>query len=553
MTLNLSRGEELHHRIPACRWCVTKADLRHLRSEVQRSIVEGVVFHTVRDPFEISDTICGPNMYTVNEQLIKPVTAAAGGMSWALMRHEDGLPCDIFVSHAWEEGTYEFIDKVLHSWASEGTYAWCCMLAIPQNLNITSLISDPRSSPFADALYVSKHVLAVPNMKASIYSRVWCTYEAFLAIENDKKIFMATGSRFQEKAVTSLQLCFSGLVSGVLGILVLGTAYRRFLDRGAWCTFLLCGLLALVVRTTSQWKFYIHLFGVCATSFELAQVLAPSTFDYLPGYPSFFRYAVWLIALGYFLLSDLDRIELKSALAQRRMLQTAYDGIRNAKCSSQADACNIRSDIADKMDEVDHTIEVLIHAGMSTSCLRKTASAGVDVQDAGHMEVAIPFVTFFSSLLASSILLWVPQVSPAWAAVLLLPLLGFVATACALKHERRAFLFKVSNRMGALFFISCVVLDVVIKLHGSSNHYLREFIVLVVVLDLALVVSMLLALIGSHRLAKLPWIGPRATQVLMERGVYAKTFWSWLFGCKGSQSASETLSESDKSVDSGLP
>jgi len=34
----------------------------------------------------------------VNEQYIKPVTAEAGKMSWALMRNPDGLDCDLFVS-----------------------------------------------------------------------------------------------------------------------------------------------------------------------------------------------------------------------------------------------------------------------------------------------------------------------------------------------------------------------------------------------------------------------------------------------------------------------
>eukprot|EP00913_Durusdinium_trenchii_P021179 g19900.t1 len=37
-------------------------------------------------------------------QYIKPVTAAAGNVSWALMKNPDGLPCDVFITHAWAEG-----------------------------------------------------------------------------------------------------------------------------------------------------------------------------------------------------------------------------------------------------------------------------------------------------------------------------------------------------------------------------------------------------------------------------------------------------------------
>ena len=39
----------------------------------------------------------GPSIYTVNEQYIKPITAAAGKMSWALMMHPLGLDCDLFL------------------------------------------------------------------------------------------------------------------------------------------------------------------------------------------------------------------------------------------------------------------------------------------------------------------------------------------------------------------------------------------------------------------------------------------------------------------------
>ena len=37
----------------------------------------------------------GPSIYQVTEQYIKPVTAHAGKMSWALMMNPEGLDCDL--------------------------------------------------------------------------------------------------------------------------------------------------------------------------------------------------------------------------------------------------------------------------------------------------------------------------------------------------------------------------------------------------------------------------------------------------------------------------
>ena len=101
-------GAALHRRVSPDKWCVTRGDLRFLRREIRRAIDSGRIQPTDRDPFDVLDNVCGPNVYTVCEQYIKPVTHSAGKMSWALMRHPEGLPCDLFVTHAWQEGTARF-------------------------------------------------------------------------------------------------------------------------------------------------------------------------------------------------------------------------------------------------------------------------------------------------------------------------------------------------------------------------------------------------------------------------------------------------------------
>lgn len=59
--------------------------------------------------------------------------------------------------HAWQEGIFEFLSKVLSSWPRGARHAWCCMLANPQNLNIGSMLQSPKTSPFALALQASRY------------------------------------------------------------------------------------------------------------------------------------------------------------------------------------------------------------------------------------------------------------------------------------------------------------------------------------------------------------------------------------------------------------
>ena len=133
---------ELHETVHPARWCITFADLKFFRSEVHKAIQDG-------QNFQENFSEYGPSIYAVNEHYIKPVTAAAGKMSWALMMNPHGLDCDLFITHAWQEDVFEFTDKVLTSWPWRARHAWCCMLANPQNLDIGALLQSPSMSPFA--------------------------------------------------------------------------------------------------------------------------------------------------------------------------------------------------------------------------------------------------------------------------------------------------------------------------------------------------------------------------------------------------------------------
>lgn len=174
----------LHEAVSPDKWCVTYADLRYLRQQVIGAIQQGLILSSPSsygdDESKKSedDDEFGPSIYVVNEQYIKPITAQAGKMSWALMMNPDGLDCHLFVSHAWQEGIFEFLSKVLGSWPSRAKHAWCCMLANPQNLNVGSMLQSPKTSPFALALQASRYVLVVPNRHQSVSG--WWFHTVFM-------------------------------------------------------------------------------------------------------------------------------------------------------------------------------------------------------------------------------------------------------------------------------------------------------------------------------------------------------------------------------------
>ena len=103
----------------------------------------------------------GPNMHQVNEGLIMPLTMDGSsdapsfmpGLSYALMQNyaAGGLPCDLFISHAWDEGVFELIDNALKAWPEGCRGAYICCLSNPQNLKAYSaewLGSTVETSPF---------------------------------------------------------------------------------------------------------------------------------------------------------------------------------------------------------------------------------------------------------------------------------------------------------------------------------------------------------------------------------------------------------------------
>ena len=364
----------LHETVNPSRWCITFADLRFFECEVQRVIQDGT-FHEDFGEY-------GPSIYAVNEHYIKPVTAAAGKMSWALMMNPYGLDCDLFVTHAWQEDVFEFTEKVLASWPWRARHAWCCMLANPQNLDIAALLQSPSSSPFALALHSSKYMLVVPNRHKSVYTRLWCGYEAYLAFQSNKIIRTATPPICRPACLSWLRMLPALLIGIVIGFASRVCPFEWFLQVIATTKFLAL-LASLVSQNCGHNKLCL-----IANNVGLATGAA-----FLSGYQLSFSASPCMRAsiLGYFVLAEVDRVSLQAEQREADALKNQYPGsVRHALCSVVQDENQIRNEIGDQVEEVDKVIQVLMKAGLTSDALRVAYLQGVELRHSGFFQLAVP-------------------------------------------------------------------------------------------------------------------------------------------------------------------
>ena len=133
---------------------------------------------------KFDDPAIGPNMHLTNAQWIVPTTAqpdalySIPALSYSLMQNAEqaGLLCDLFISHAWDEGVFEFGKSCQEAWPEGCEGAYFCCLANPQNLMhlIGSLISRPSDSPFFQVLqHGVQSMLMIGNSSTAIHTRLW--------------------------------------------------------------------------------------------------------------------------------------------------------------------------------------------------------------------------------------------------------------------------------------------------------------------------------------------------------------------------------------------
>jgi len=390
-------GYLAHQTVAMDHWCVTRDDLRKLRSAVQDAIRQGHITPTELDDFDPEDDRYGPCVHTVNHQLIKPVTHMAGKQSWALMNHPVGLKCDLFITHSWAEGIYEFIDKALNSWPHRAKHAYCCMLCNPQNLDIGDLIASPIESPFAQALGSATHMLVIPNRKESIYCRIWCAYEVYLAYKWRKTIFVA---HFPIKGLWKELFVALVLALGSLAVfsslphswILLGVSTCSEQNKKASCGLMnyllfICILLGVGLTTLVPPRLALRCVNYAALVVNSAWFVVLRQIGRLSG---FVVILIYISLVGFFLGSEADRMRMVEAIREAENLRRGFTGrCRDAKSTIEEDKESILAEIGDSGAAVDDAIAVLLRAGMSTSSLRNAAKRGVNIKNAGRFRMSL--------------------------------------------------------------------------------------------------------------------------------------------------------------------
>lgn len=183
---------------------------------------------------KFNDPNIGPNMYQVNEQLIQPLTKGAFSWrmmmrtgcawhriaardakkfsGWALMKNPEGVDIDLFVSHCWSEGVFEFEASLLAAWPNNCHAAYICFLSNPQNLDIGEMLGsgDVEQSPFCKALEspTMKQMVMIASQNKEIHTRLWCCYEAFIAMKHNIPVKIAGNATYlstQKKNIARLE------------------------------------------------------------------------------------------------------------------------------------------------------------------------------------------------------------------------------------------------------------------------------------------------------------------------------------------------------------
>ncbi|CAK0846071.1 unnamed protein product [Prorocentrum cordatum] len=494
-------GARMHNSISPHKWCVTRTDLEQFRRLVRRACLDGRIRPTKADPFDPTENVIGPCIHIIVDQYIKPVTARAGNPSWALMLHPDGLACDLFVTHGWQEGIFELIDKVLHSWPAGKKHAYICFLSNPQNLDIAHLVSSPRDSPFAHALRSATDMMVVSNCRGSIYCRVWCTYEAHLAYTLDKRIFCAASPvrAFWPRVLSQLGVCLVGLSIGVACCLVLVfsafdhfVAYFRNLFLlvmiGTKITYTILRKTPSVTACRHSCRVTVLFAGIC-----MGFILQLDMMHIM-------NWVGVLFASAFGLCMEADRLWAVVAVREKVNLSLGYTGhVRDAQCSVPRDGELIRGELHEESREfaVDQSVECLIRTGLSTRCLRDTA------QRVGKLGNVTNW--YLASIVSQAGILWV------W-----IPAHSLWSDVCILDHGISAYICIVQGVVWSVLFAFVLTTDRKAFAAMSLDTILicipiRAVSICGFMFSTALVIGpfvLVLTLAGPANVARMPLVGP---------------------------------------------
>lgn len=479
-----------HTRIPPERWCITKLEFIEFVADVRSAWANGRVPDNEAMPNpRHHDAKHGPNLYQVNEHFVKPLTLAAGGMSYALMKHPEGLDCEVFVSHSWCEGLFQLSNSIRRAWPQLEVRRnlYCCLLANPQNLDISSLLDvAPEHSPFAKALQQASHLLVVPNSTVGVYSRLWCVYEAYLGSVFKKTYLLPVKPRNSARKRVMIRTVVLPIILGLL-LGLLWELVRKHFTREVgtkvllWSCFIewaAMGILLLAASTVVSGPdgefttcmaviYYLFIFSV-VLGWSLVMPWFHATLGYEYWYVFLLHFGVpgnmALISTACVALFGQVYLEGEELLLQREMLH--FDSVRNARCSNPRDEERIRWAIEGKESEVDAVIRILSIAGAYNENLRREWDEGIEISGSGFTDLTcntIWAMFIWGASAAAAIadaILWpdlAPWMSCASAVVCLATMIAIPFTIkflCARGPDRAVFALRI--------WIQCAVVSMIV-------------------------------------------------------------------------------------------
>eukprot|EP00434_Breviolum_minutum_P011968 symbB.v1.2.010552.t1/scaffold694.1/size172116/15 len=369
--------------------------------DVRAAWLRGEILESETYPDPLHNCSChGPNLYQVNTYFVKPKTLAAGGMSYALWLHPGGLPCEVFISHAWAEGVFEFSAGVRSAWpGGHGlTNLYCCLLANPQNLDLEVFLNvDPLMNPFAKALQRASHILVIPNSKISIYSRLWCVYEAYLGTTMEKICLMPATPQLRQQGTSCAKIILTPLLLGIITSLVWQHVIHVDDTTFVFQIMLTCLGLSLL---GSLWGIFPPQLTTCTTVARVVHIVVifigsavvlpwwSHAYD-ASGLVQFLHYFIPLALVAFNMMClarlDMHHLEFRELAEQAKYL--SCQTVQEAACTNPDDERRIRDAICGFEDDVDITVRVLMLAGAYTKDLREAYDSGEDIRGAGILNM----------------------------------------------------------------------------------------------------------------------------------------------------------------------
>lgn len=221
--------------------CISLEDLDYLAEQVRNLCAEGKI---QADQNNLSNE---PSIYQVNELYVKPTTKAAGGMSWALMRHPQGLRCDAVAVHSWNQGFFEFIEELRRLWPGDAEHLFLYFLGCPQIGGSSE--TSPQEVDFTSVLGAARYMLVASDVRETFNIELRTSnYELPIMCEVDRAmqkasedpsfdIKVSSGPITLRMALLAATAAFSPLFGGFLcsgfWVLPLGTLSWALLTIGA--------------------------------------------------------------------------------------------------------------------------------------------------------------------------------------------------------------------------------------------------------------------------------------------------------------------------------